>query len=188
MTTCPGIEVLSKLFSKLLLVIFLVACFHIEANAGRTTSDKDTPADTRAETTVVHLYFGAENGNYLRAEQRSITMEPDEVVFGRKLLKMLVEGPRKSGRAVLPETTRLRTFFIKADGTAYIDFESPSFKGWPFSAISEFLAVYSLVDTLIVNLDKVDAVKIMLDGKETMTLAGHADLSRPLVADMMWVR
>ncbi len=139
-------------------------------------------------TVKAHVYFGAESGSYLRAEQVRLEAGPDPVLFGRRLLEALIAGPRPPGRAVLPTTTVVRSFFIRSDGTAYVDLESKSLEGWPFSALSELLAVYAIVDTLVVNLDQVDAVKITLDGTESPTLAGHVDLSQPLAADLLWVR
>jgi hypothetical protein len=44
----------------------------------------------------------------------------------------------------------------------------------------ELLTVYSLVNTLTVNLPTIAAVQILIDGREADTLAGHVDLRRPL--------
>ncbi len=154
--------------------------------------DQDKAAGTglvpESGTVEAHVYFGAASGSYLRAEPLRLEVDSDPVVFGRRLLQALIAGPRPPGRAVLPKTTVVRSFFIRPDGTAYVDIESKSLAGWPFSALSELLAVYAIVDTLVVNLDAVDAVKITLDGTDSQTLAGHADLSLPLAADLLWVR
>jgi hypothetical protein len=47
--------------------------------------------------------------------------------------------------------------------------------------------VYALVNALTVNLPEVEAVQILVDGKEVDTLAGHLDLREPLHKDLDWV-
>jgi len=48
----------------------------------------------------------------------------------------------------------------------------------------ELLAVYSVVNSVVVNFPAVQRVQILLDGETASTLAGHIDLSHPLSADM----
>jgi hypothetical protein len=50
------------------------------------------------------------------------------------------------------------------------------------------MTIYSIVDTLVLNLEQVRQVKFLIGGQEAATLAGHVDLSRPFKADMLWIR
>jgi len=45
---------------------------------------------------------------------------------------------------------------------------------------TELLTIYTIVDALTENLPVVRSVRILVDGKEVDTLAGHVDLRRPL--------
>jgi hypothetical protein len=47
----------------------------------------------------------------------------------------------------------------------------------------ELLAVYAIVNSVVVNFPAVQRVQILLDGETASTLAGHVDLSHPLSAD-----
>jgi hypothetical protein len=47
----------------------------------------------------------------------------------------------------------------------------------------ELLAVYSIVDSIVINLPAVRRVQILIRGEPVDTLAGHVDISRPLAAD-----
>jgi hypothetical protein len=49
------------------------------------------------------------------------------------------------------------------------------------------LTVYSIVNTAVANLDGIERVQILVEGKEVETLAGHLDLSKPLLPDMKWM-
>jgi hypothetical protein len=58
----------------------------------------------------------------------------------------------------------------------------------PGGVRSELLTVYAVVNTLILNLPEVSAVKILIEGREVSTLAGHIALEDPLNADMLLIR
>jgi len=44
--------------------------------------------------------------------------------------------------------------------------------------------VYTIVNVLTVNLPAIQAVQILIDGKEVATLAGHVDLREPLAKNL----
>jgi hypothetical protein len=48
--------------------------------------------------------------------------------------------------------------------------------------------VYSIVNSLILNVTDIEAVKILIEGQESITLAGHIDLQQPLKANMLLIR
>ena len=52
----------------------------------------------------------------------------------------------------------------------------------------ERLSIYSIVNSLILNVSEIQMVKILINGKDALTLAGHIDLRFPLKADMLLIR
>jgi hypothetical protein len=48
---------------------------------------------------------------------------------------------------------------------------------------SELLAVYSIVNSILFNMDGVDAVQILIEGEKLPTLGGHVDITVPLIAN-----
>ena len=74
------------------------------------------------------------------------------------------------------------------NGVAFIDFESEAFDNHPGGVESELLSIYSIVNTLVLNVDDVRSVKFLIGGKEAATLAGHVGLSHPFEADILRVR
>ena len=50
------------------------------------------------------------------------------------------------------------------------------------------LTIYSIVNTLVLNMEEIRWVKLLIGGQEAATLAGHVDLSHLFNADMLWVR
>lgn len=137
---------------------------------------------------VAHLYFGDAQGHYLMAEQRVLDQPVDDVAFARQLVELLIKGPEKGGSRTLPVDARVRAAYLNDTGTAYIDFEDDAFDGHPGGVGAELLSIYSLVNTLVLNVDHIRSVKILIGGRESVTLAGHADLQTPFEVDMLWVR
>jgi hypothetical protein len=50
------------------------------------------------------------------------------------------------------------------------------------------LTIYSLVNTLVLNLPEIDRIKILINGREATTLGGHVDLQFPFNANMLLIR
>ena len=82
----------------------------------------------------------------------------------------------------LPPATRLRQAYVLDSGVAYLDF-SADLEGIGGGSMEEILAVYAIVNSVVVNIPEVDRVGILVNGRPVATLNGHLDLRRPLPAD-----
>jgi len=71
----------------------------------------------------------------------------------------------------------IRNVFLVDPGLAVIDLNSPFVDGQVSGILPEELTVASMVETLAANIPGLTRVKILVDGKERSTLAGHIDLS-----------
>jgi hypothetical protein len=101
---------------------------------------------------------------------------------------MLIEGPKRGGSRTLPETARVRALFVSGDGVAYVDFVDNAFEQHPGGVGSELITLYSVVNTLVLNIEDIRCVKLLIGGQEAVTLAGHVDLAPVYKAAMLWVR
>lgn len=77
----------------------------------------------------------------------------------------------------LPAGSEIRTVYLLDPGMAVIDTNSALADGHRSGILVEELTVLSLVQTLSANVPGINRVKILVDGKDRETLAGHADLS-----------
>jgi spore germination protein GerM len=151
--------------------------------------EEEQPAQLPASAKrVVHLYFADENGRYLMAEQRIIRQPADRIAMVYQLVDALIKGPHDGGGRTLPNTTELQSAFILNDGRAVLDFSAASFEDLPGGVGTELLAVYSIVNTLVLNIDSLRSIKIIMGGHETQTLAGHVAIGQAFEANMLWVR
>jgi spore germination protein GerM len=147
----------------------------------------DTPAPT-LQKRQVHLYFADSSGKYLSAEQRVVEQPADAASAARELVNALIRGPLEERTRTLPRNAGLRALFVTSDGIAYVDFRADALNSYPGGVETELLTIFSIVDTLVLNLETVRQVKFLIGGQEAATLAGHVDISRPFKADMLWIR
>jgi hypothetical protein len=71
----------------------------------------------------------------------------------------------------------LRAIYLVTPGIAVIDLNSAFANGHRSGVLEEELTVTSLIQTLNANVPGILRVKILVDGNDRETLAGHADLS-----------
>ncbi len=132
---------------------------------------------------VVSLYFADANNAFLKSEQRKISSSSDPAEFGRAIIESLIKGPEGEPGRTIPEETLLKTFNVAKDGSAYADFTSAIRDKHPGGSSSELLTIYSIVNSLAMNIPEIKRVKITIDGRESMTLAGHMDLRFPFTVN-----
>lgn len=133
----------------------------------------------------VFLYFGDAGGDHLVAEKRRLEGAADPVRFGRNILEALIKGPvSRNLEATIPEETVCRALHVTDDGLAYVDFSGALREKHPGGSGAERFTIYSVVNSLVLNMNEVKQVKILVDGRETETLAGHIDLRLPFEADL----
>src|ERR1700688_4897403 len=77
----------------------------------------------------------------------------------------------------LPPGSDIRSVYLVDPGLAVIDVNAAFADGHRSGVLSEELSVASLIQTLSANLPGILRVKILVEGKQRDTLAGHADLS-----------
>jgi spore germination protein GerM len=136
----------------------------------------------------VHLYFASHNSYFLMAEQRVVLHPAEPVGLAGTIVKALIKGPQKGLLKTIPADTRLKALFITPDGTCYVDLSEAVRKNHPGGSKSELLTIYSMVNSLVLNVPEIERVQILIDGNQAPTLAGHIDLQVPVNADMLLIR
>jgi hypothetical protein len=147
----------------------------------------DAPAGN-GRTIRATLFYANETGDGLVGVEREVPQADDTAEQARNILDRQFEPAPAPLLQVVPEATRVRTVFLIAGGTAYVDLTGEVASTHPGGSLDELLTVYAIVDALTVNLPSVTSVQILIDGKEVDTLAGHVDLRRPLPANRTLIR
>lgn len=145
------------------------------------TPEPPVPTDA-AE--ILQLYFPGAGGR-LYAEPREAPA--DQATESRLALVVegLLGGPQSNELyPALPEGTTLGWLFLSPDNVAYVDLELGGESPLPaWGSRREMLAVYSVVNSILVNIPEIRSVVLLRNGQQPSTFAGHLDISQPLLAN-----
>jgi spore germination protein GerM len=141
-----------------------------------------------SKKSVVHLYFSDKDNSFLKAETRDLFHSDNPAEFGKNIVEALIEGPRTGLMRTIPADTTLMAFYITKDGTASVDMSDTIRDGHPGGVKSELFTIYSMVNSLTLNIPEINAVKILINGKEAMTLDGHIDVRFPFKSNLLLIR
>jgi hypothetical protein len=144
-----------------------------------------SPADTRplappvtGPTEKVVLYVAQDEDGTLRAQPAQIPMPSGRQQRAEELARALISlYLEKNSPHVIGAGTEVRSVFLVDPGVAVIDMNGAFADSHRSGVLVEELTVASLIHTITVNTPNILRVKILIDGKERETLAGHADLS-----------
>ena len=139
---------------------------------------------TRAqENILVDLYFAEPNSESLIREKRKVEATGDLTSQSKQVILELIKGPDTNLTGTIPPGTTLRNLSINHDGIAFVDFSSELTSRHPGGSSSELLTIYSIVNSLTLNLKGIKKVQILVEGKKVETIAGHIFAMRPFEAD-----
>jgi spore germination protein GerM len=147
------------------------------------------PADMAPSQAIpAHLYFSDKNNQFLMAEERVLKSSKNPEFFARSIVESLIKGPQQDLARTIPAETGVRAVYLTPQGICYLDLTSGVAENHPGGIRSELLSIYSIVNSLVLNVAEIEAVKILINGDESMTLAGHIDLQIPIKANMLLIR
>jgi hypothetical protein len=130
-------------------------------------------------TTAIRLYLADDAEGTVHAVQDSLALPEERSERARAILRELLGKylQSTSPHAVGAGSDVLDVFLLGPD-TAIVNASAGFADSHPSGILAEELTIASLVLTLNANDPRIARVKILVDGKERETLAGHADLSR----------
>lgn len=148
-------------------------------------SNPITAVDTRplappvtGPTEKVILFVAHDEDGTLRPESAQIPMPSGRQQRAEELLRaLLARYLEKDSTHALGAGSDVRSVFLVDPGVAVIDLNSAFADTHRSGMLVEELTVASLIHTITTNIQGVLRVKILVDGKDRDTLAGHADLS-----------
>jgi hypothetical protein len=163
-----------------------------EPAAGAEPSDPDgsetvpvpVPDDDAMRRLNVLVYFPTTQGDGLVGESHEIFMTSAPGDRAKQILADLISGPESApALRALPPGTQLRQVYVLEHGTAYVDFSNDLKQGMSGGSAEELATVYSIVNSVALNIPEIRRVGILIEGQPVDTLNGHLDLRRPLPPD-----
>lgn len=159
---------------------------------GRGASPDAPVAPAPPPTPTAHitatLFYGGRDGLLLQPVRVEVPLAEGAVAQGRQIVRALLQPPPAPYVAVIPAGTALKAFYVTSNGDAFVDLSTDVSTKHPGGTHAELLTVYAVVNTITTNLQGVQRVQLLVDGKEADSVAGHVDVRRPLERDMAFVR
>lgn len=167
-----------------LAIVAVIMAFYVRQMRGRA-SETAAHADNRpvappvsGPTEQVTLYVAYDDAGVLHPQAARIPLPAGRQQRAQELLRALLSiYLDKHSPHPVPVGAEVRDVYIVDPGLAVIDLNVPFADGHRSGVLVEELTVTSMVETLYGNIPGISRVKILVDGKQRDTLAGHADLS-----------
>jgi len=156
--------------------------FRMRGNAGRAettvASTQPVAPPVSGPTEQVTLYVAYDEDGSLRAQSTRIPLPAGRQERAEELLRALLNiylgnpSPHPLGPG-----SEVRDVYLVDPGLAVIDLNGAFAQGHRSGVLVEELTVASLVQTVSANIPGITRVKILVEGKEHDSLAGHVDLT-----------
>jgi len=180
--------------------MLVLGCSAREDDSGRATRGDENTATAieidlpEGASPLVPIYFPNQRGT-LSPEEQAIGPWSNPEEGARLLIEAVLRGPGLESQpgellvAPLPSGTALGVTNLSESAHLYINLVSTEHTRPPVGGSqTELLSVYSLVDTVLLNVPEIEAVILLWNGRQLPTFAGHLDTSLPLRADPDLVR
>ena len=125
----------------------------------------------------VVLVIAYDDEGVLRRREATVVLPEDRALRARELLRALLsEYVKKPSPHPLAEGSDIKDVYLFQGNLAVIDTTAAFADAHRSGIYVESLTLVSMIDTLAENVPGITRVKILVEGKERETLAGHADL------------
>lgn len=149
----------------------------------------DVPIYTTKEKKLkINLYFSNYDDELLIPEVREIYKTKDVINQAKQAIVELIKGSHEGLMPTVSKGTHLRELYIDKNGCAYVDFTEEISLNHPGGSWTEFITIYSIVNTLTINFPEIVKVQILIEGKSAQTLTGHIDISKPLTKNKQIIK
>jgi hypothetical protein len=151
---------------------------HVDRTEPPAVNSQPVAPPVSGTTEQVTLYIAYDDSGVVRPKLVRIPLPAGRQERGAEVLRALVTlyldkfSPHPLGAG-----SEIRDLYLVEPGMAVIDLNAAFADSHRSGVLVEDLTVVSLVQTLTANIPGITRVKILVDGKERDTLAGHADLS-----------
>jgi Sporulation and spore germination len=143
-----------------------------------TVDTRPVVAPVSGSTEQVTLFVAYDDVGVLHAQTTRIPLPSVRQQRAEELLRALLAlYLDKNSPHPLPPGSDIRSVYLVDPGLAVVDVNAAFADGHRSGVFSEELTVASLIQTLSTNIPGILRVKILVEGKQRETLAGHADLS-----------
>ncbi len=127
---------------------------------------------------ILRVYYPVEN--QMQIEERRVPRKSGLMAVAEATVGEYLKGPVRATTPIVPKNTKILGIYKGADRILYVDLSDDFRRNFQGDALTEFLLLKSLYESLISNVEDIQDVKVLIEGKEVETLGGHLYLLYPL--------
>ncbi len=136
------------------------------------------PSQEGDDFSFIRVYYPSDER--LIMEERRVKRQVSLVAIAEATVEEFLKGPSNRGKSDIPIGTKLLGVYSGSDKILYLDFSDEFRRNFQGDALTEFLLLKGLYDSIISNVTDVDDVKVIIEGKETESIGGHLFVLYPL--------
>jgi hypothetical protein len=126
----------------------------------------------------LRMYYPVDNR--LETVEKKLPRRTKQFAIAEAVVEEYFKGPGNDTVSSLPQNVSLLGIYKGSDQILYVDLSDEVRRNFQGDALSEFLLLKGLYESLLANLQGIDDIKILVEGKEIETLGGHFYLKYPL--------
>jgi len=130
------------------------------------------------DTSFIRVYYPSEGR--LIMEERRVKRQVSPSAMAEEVVKEFLRGPSNMTKSAVPAGTKLLGIYPGNDGILYVDLSDEFRRNFQGDALTEFMLLKGLYDSIISNVTGVDDVKVIIEGKEMESVGGHFFALYPL--------
>jgi hypothetical protein len=148
-----------------------------EEGLRRASDQRPVAAPVAGSNETVKLTIAYDEDGVFRTRDISAIVPSESSARAKSVLEALIGYYlSKPSPHELADGSAVNSVFMVNQKLAVVDLNQALADGHRSGVMVEDFTVISLIDTLATNLPQVEQVKILINGKERETLAGHADI------------
>lgn len=150
---------------------------HAEKLQHNATDSRPIGPPVSGPTEKVTLLAASDSDGSLQRVNLMVPMPPERSARARQIVHTLFDYyATTSAPHTVPERSDVNAVYFVGDNLAVVDVNAAFADNHPSGILVEQLSIASIAETLSANMPTVLKIKLLVDGKERDTLAGHADL------------
>ncbi len=176
-----------KLWIALLVVFFLAGVSgsyfllrkfpFAEKPAVPTASSQNSPSEPE-DLFTLRIFYPVDNR--LRITEKKLQRRTKQAAIAEAVIEEYFKGPEKGGVSPVPQNVKLLGLYRDPKQILYIDLSDDLRRNFRGDALAEYLLLKGIYESLIENIQDLQDVKILVEGKEIETLGGHVYLKYTL--------
>jgi spore germination protein GerM len=119
-------------------------------------------------------------GNQLQIEEKKLPRRIGQMAIAEATVEEYLRGPLNASLSYIPKNTKVIDLYMGMDKICYVNLSDEFRRNFQGDVFVEFLLLKGLYESLISNVEDVQDIKVLIEGKEIETLGGHLYLSHPL--------